>query len=294
MMPDYNALYYYGRAKERFGSMSILPGIIVTDEAALQISADGKQGIMHTEPELVTFFTEIFKDLESQCVPLMYYQSGAEAVIGFCFDDFKNMIFEDTLELCNGMCSMQFWTEKLVRTYLNHALPEYEKMVEAISQYCVYVYETKRKGHTKVMMNASGILEFIRNGTFREYPDFYFEKPLSIEARRMILNHMLRACSEGWYEFCIVDEKGFPVPGDWEVMVNRRNQLTIQGFVEDECKVFACTETGIVEAVYDYMDYLGKSNIVMSPEQSIEQLKQWMEKYLPHHLPPVERMKETV
>lgn len=280
MVPDYQALYYYGRAKERFGTMSILPGLIVTDEAALQLSADGSCGLLHTDKAEIDFFAELFFKLENKCLPLLHYQTGMEAVIGFCFEDFKTMLFDDMLEMCNGMCSMQFWSEEIIRTYLNHQVPEYEQLAVMISQYCNYVYEKKSKGHTRVMMNTRGILDFICTGIFREYPEAYFEKPLSVEDRCVILERLLSACEEGWYEFCIVEEKNFPLPGDWEIMVNRRNQATIQGFVEDECKVFACTESGMVEAIYDYLNYFSESDCVMSPEQSIAQVKHWMKEYL--------------
>lgn len=280
IVPDYHALYYYGRTVGRPEVMSVLPGLIITEKAALQISADCQKCIVYTDESEIALFSDLFHGLEQQCRTLMHYQTGTENVINLCFRSFQDRNFEDTMELCQGMCSMQFWTEELVRKYLNRKMPEFDKTASGIGFYCSYMYEKKRKGHTKVIMNSEGILEFIRTGIFCEYPENYFESPLSIEDREMILNRIFSACKEGWYEFCIADSMKFPLLGNWEIMVNRREQITIQGFSGDACKAFVYTESGIVEAVYDYLEYFCSSGFVISPEDSVEQVKTWMKMYL--------------
>lgn len=280
MAANYESLYYYGHGAERFGSISILPGLIVTERAALQISSDGKLGIYYTGEDEVVLFTELFEGMESHCKSLMHYQEGVDNVIGLGFQDFGDTDFKETLEMCSGLCSMQFWSKDLIQNYLNPNIPNFENVLEVIGRYCSWVYEKKSQGHTRVMMKESSILEFIHTGRFSEYPTYYFRGPLEKKDRRELLEKLLKAYEEGWYEFCIVEEKNFPIGGEWEFIVNRRDKVIIQNFLNDTCKVFVCTETGIVEALYEYMEYFSNTYYVKSPEDSVIQLKAWIKKYL--------------
>ena len=115
---SYEPRYYYGRAKEHYGSMSVLPYLIAADRCAIQISSDRKAAVLHNEPRIVEYLNGVFDRMCQQSRLLMVSIDGfggEQARWGAEY--IRTVNFSNTYEMCSGLCSVQFWDERLIREY---------------------------------------------------------------------------------------------------------------------------------------------------------------------------------
>ena len=115
---SYEPRYYYGRAKEHYGSMSVLPYLIAADRCVIQISSDRKAAVLHNEPRIVEYLNGVFDRMCQQSRLLMVSIDGfggEQARWGAEY--IRTVNFSNTYEMCSGLCSVQFWDERLIREY---------------------------------------------------------------------------------------------------------------------------------------------------------------------------------
>lgn len=281
--PNYQPLYYYGTAAEHFHSINILPGLVVCGHAALQLSTDEKTAILFTDPKLISFFQTQFTQLTNQCKPLMThnynYLSDKEWQKHYESKE-SSPNFQTIYEICNGLCSIPFFTQELLSTYVNHKLPNYASLVDTYTQYSSLIHQLKRANHMVAFFNPSSVLKFIQDGVLLEYPELLLEKPLSIRDRKHIITSILQACQEGWYQIHFVDEKHFPIESYWGISVKQHFSVLMQYMLNDSLSIFYFDEPGIVEAFSDYFKALSESSFTKSFAESVELLQSWRDMYL--------------
>ena len=277
----YEPRYYYGRAAEHFGMMNAMPYLIVTGQYAMQISSDRKTAILHDTPEIVTYFGHAFDRMCQQTRPLMTSVDGfggRQARWGLGYLD--KVDFSNTIEICSGLCSVQFWDEQLIRQYLNHAIPGYETMAGEYTAYTAALYQKKKSGHITVLMNSSFVEEFIKTGVFREYPNVFFDKPVAPADRRVLIERILQAVDEGWYHIRMMPEEDFRLSYRWEVLACGGSSLLLQYSAKSQFRLFQFEEADVLDAVYDFLESLAEKESVLDDQQSASLLQDWMEKYL--------------
>lgn len=280
-IPSYYPLYYYGCAAEHFGAMSTLPGLVLTPEAALQLSGDGCVALLHTDPGIIQMFQHLFSRLELRCRPLVIRRLSLLEQVSLNQEALFSPGRGPCLEICSGLCCAQFWSEHLVQTYLSHSLPQREQLLPQFLLFLERLRKAKQTARVTVLMDPDCVLDFIRTGVFREYPAHFFERPLAPADRRQLLEQMLLACSEGWYRFCFLAESAFPLNHRWELCVAAGGSLLLQYFIGENILFFSVPESGTADAFYDYLHALQENCRTMSAEDSAALLRRWMDAELP-------------
>ena len=278
---NYEPRYYYGKAIEHYGMMNAMPYLVVSERYAVQISSDRKAAIIHTDPEIVSYFGKTFDKMYQQSQPLMTSMDGfggRQARWGL--DYLQTVDFSHTIEMCSGLCSVQFWDERLIRKYMNRRIPGYETMVEEYIAYTAALYQMKRQGDITVLMNTSFVEEFIRTGVFREYPAVFFAEPVSPADRRDLIGRILKAVEEGWYHIRMVPAEEFSLNFRWEVLACQGNSLLLQYSSQSQFRMFQFEEADILDAVYDFLKSISTKENVLDDGQSAALLQEWVEKYL--------------
>lgn len=277
----YEPRYYYGKAKEHYGSMSVLPYLIASDRYAIQISSDRKTAILHNDAEAVEYLNGVFDRMCQQSRLLMVSIDGfggEQAKWGNGY--IRTVNFSNTYEMCSGLCSVQFWDERLIWKYINRNLPGYEAMAEEYIAYTAGLYQAKRQGHTTVLMNASFVEEFIKTGIFREYPTVFFAEPVSPADRRELIERILKAVDEGWYHIRMVPMEDFLLSYHWEIVINQGSNMLFQYSFENQFRVFQFEEKDILDAVFDFLENTAAGPNVLDDRQSAELLRKLEKKYL--------------
>lgn len=277
----YEPRYYYGKSKEHYGLMNVMPCLAVTEEYAIQISSDHKAAILHNDAETIQYLTDFFDDICKETHPLMSRMDGAGVKLaGWGMDYAKTADFSNTVEMCSGLCRTQFWDERLIRKYLNPEIPDYKEMTESYITYSAALHEAYRQGQITVLTSMATAEEFVRTGVMKEYPEALFSGPLTPEDRRKIICRILKAAEEGWYHIHLVPEDEFPLSYLWEVIVNAGDRMLLQNVSHNQFRIFFFRERDVLDAVYDFLESIAAGRNVMSEEDSLNQLKAWEKEYL--------------
>lgn len=278
LMDHYCPLYFYGNTEERFGPSNVFPYLLWTEQGVLQISTDEELGILHTDPEAIRTFQKTFDQIARSCRQLGDAHSGLDREINWYSSFISKASFQNTLELCTGLCSIQFWDREFIEAYINPLLPGVRALTLSLVEFCRNLYQVKKAADTTVLMNPANVLEFIQTGRFKEYPDVFFSRPLDKKDRLSILQQILKACEEDWYHICFIDGAAFPLEYRWEICSNRESAM-IQYFHLEQFETFLISEHKFVEAIYDYLAALSRSKYAMSEEASIKLLNSWIDQY---------------
>lgn len=130
-----------------------MPYLVVTERYAIQIESDRKAAVLHDNPEVVTCFGNMFDKMYQQSRPLMTSVDGFGGRQAKWGENFlETADFSHTMEMCSGLCSVQFWDERLIRRYMNRNIPGYEAMVEDYIAYTAALYQAKRRGNITVLI----------------------------------------------------------------------------------------------------------------------------------------------
>lgn len=278
---NYEPRYYYGKTAEHYGVMNIMPYLILTEQYAIQISSDQKAAVLHNNFEIILYFSKIFEKMYQHSCPMMSRVDGfggGQAKWGL--DYIRQSDFSNIMEMSSGLCSIQFWDERLIRKYINKNIPDCEAMIESYVAYTSLLYQKKRQGQTTVLVNASYVEEFIRTGVFREYPAVFFAEPVSVADRRILIEKILIALEEGWYHIRIMPEDIFSLSYHWEILVQRGKNLILQYAFENHFRIFQFEETDILEAIYDFLETTSAGTNVLDDRQSAALLRKWSDEIL--------------
>lgn len=277
----YEPRYYYGSPAEHYGIMNVMPYLVVTDRYAVQISSDWKAAILHSNTEVVAYFDHFFEKMRRQSHTLMISVDGFGGNQAKWGQEYvKNTTFSNTLEICSGLCSVQFWDKHLIGKYINRKIPDCASVIKNYTAYTAALYRAKKHGQVTVLMNASFVEAFIRDGILREYPSVFFNGAISISDRRILIERILKAVGEGWYHIRLLPAENFPLSYHWEILISRGENMLFQYAHQNQFKIFQFQEADILEAFYDYLENISAGEDVLGDVQSAEQLREWMEKYL--------------
>ena len=280
MVRRYRPLYYYGKAAERFGAISVLPGLIVGKNAAMEVTADGHVALLHTNPQVVEMFQKGFQRMARQCKPILLYKSDLEAELSWGMDHLQGDVYSESLEMPSDLCTSAFWTEDLIRRYMNRAVPNRERLIQSFAVYSQRHHGAKRTGRVVQILNPHYVKDFLKTGVFHEYPPQFLEGPLEPRDRRYLVEQVLAACREGWLQIHILPENATILNQRTEICVQNHQVFSIQLWSEGRFMLFTFLEPGIVASVTDYLESLLEEGNTLGHEASMNQLQQWLQEYL--------------
>lgn len=277
---DYSPFYYYGVPSEHYGMMNPLPYFLLTEGCAVQIDVEGKNAIVHIDPEICQYFCGMFENMLQLCYSLMKSKVGLYNRLNWGMRQTKRYPSGKTIEVSSGLCSLQFWNRELIKTYLNPSIPGYKDLLEELVRYTAKLYEIKKEGQVFILMNVLYVREFIQTGILKEYPAIFTVSPLSKKDRKYILEQIFRAMDEGWYHVCFLEEKVFPLNYRWEMVVYQDGKLYMQYCINNQFRIFSFDIPEVTDAIYDYLQSLSVGKTVMDEKASRELMGKWMEEYL--------------
>ncbi len=270
---NYASLYYYGHSSERFGCTNLLPGLILTSSAAIQLSWDGKTGLMYTKPEQIELFRQSVNEIADSCTKPL----SVDCSVTLTSDYPRSTQF---LRLTSDMCFGYLLTEEICREYLNPALPDYEGMLQGILTEVATSARFMAGKKTVTYMDPFYIRKFIRDGIPMEYPPQLYCKPFSKDCRRYFIEQKLQDSRSGKEKIHFFREGHYPMQRCWQLGVYPGEKLQLNYLMGDTVRVFSIPEPGITAAAADYLQALPDSPDVLGVEASEQLLASWRDEYL--------------
>ena len=280
-LPHYEPYYFYGKATEHYGEMNLLPYLVLSDRYALQISTDRKTALVHTDNEIIIYLTRRMEEMRKSSNPLMLQLDGLSDERALWGTNYiQKAAQQEIYSIYTGLITNPFWDERLLRSYLNHNLPNWEMLVQVYIAQSQALHASLQKNHIIEIMCRNNVEDFIRTGEMREFPSLYFEKPLSKADRRLLVEQVIQAVEAGWLHIRLVKAENFALGYGWEVCAHRNDHLLLHNPNKTSFRVYYFNEPDIIDCAYDYMKALCEKPGTLDDKDSIAQLRQWMDKYL--------------
>ena len=240
-----------------------------------------KTALIHTDPEILQYLFRRTEEMRKSSSPLMLQLDGlSDEHASWGANYIQKAVQQEIYSIYTGLLTNPFWDERLLRTYLNHSLPNWELMVQAYIAQSKALYTSIRKSHVIEIMCRDNVEDFIRTGVMREFPSLYFEKPLSKADRRVLVEQVIEAVNAGWLHIRLTRAEDFALGYGWEVCVHRNDHLLLHNPNKTSFRVYYFNEPDIIDCAYDYMKNLCEKPDTLDDKESIVQLRQWMDKYL--------------
>ena len=263
----YMPMFYYGQPEERFGATSLLPGLVLTPDAAMRLSADGQSAIVLRDPELLVCYREQLQQVAMHCQPLLISEDTALSMVQRP-EQLTRLNLNGAKFLVGGLCSTAFWTPEIVRRYLNPQLPGYAQICESMLETIRIVRSLYRAGRQIIVMNPESLRAFVRTGEIPEYPEFFMSRPLDKSDRRYFIESLRDAQREGWHNIRLLKEMPFPLKPHWEIGLMGETHFVVGLCGKASTRELYFQEPGLCRIFQDYLDALIGSKYAMSAEET--------------------------
>ena len=196
---DFTAYYYYDNVESHFFHNNILPGMILTEKAALLIPVDYSYGLLIRDPKTVEAMKNLFEDSLNNCRELfdvikvnMMDFSQVQNVN----DTVTNKVSFHLME--REVCLFPFLTKDIIDKYLHPDIPGRDMMAEGLAAMLQSNRAMLESENMHIYFTQEGLNYFADTGKFKELPDEIYI-PLAPDDRVMIMKELKEYCIRGTY-----------------------------------------------------------------------------------------------
>lgn len=277
---NYSPIFYYGSIPDHFGTTNILPGLIVSDRAALTISGDATSGMLYRAPEAVALFQRRFDQIASVCRPLLSYTVAPPDAFQYSLRFYHQHVKSTRTTMEYGFCCSPFLDKYLLDKYLNPAVAAYgasrqvvDVFVDQITAYC------KKYGSCHICA-VENIDELLETGYFSDFPRLFMRTPLSPADRCYFLRKILQAMTDGWHSLHLLKENRGLLSAKWSACFTPGTALYIQRKMESGDCFVICPEPGITAAAWNYYQAILQSDRVTTKAETMALLEERVQSFL--------------
>lgn len=196
---DFTAYYYYDNVESHFFHNNILPGMILTEKAALFIPVDYSYGLLIRDHTTVEAMKTFFENSRNNCRELF-------DVIKVNMMDFSQVLNVNntvtnkvTFHLMEReVCLFPFLTRDIIDKYLHPDIPGRDMMAEGLATMLQSNRAMLESENMHIYFTQEGLQYFADTGKFKELPDEIYI-PLAPDDRIMILKELKEYCIRGTY-----------------------------------------------------------------------------------------------
>ena len=168
----YDLYYFHTNLRTEQQTFSFLPYVVITTDYALQISVDLRFAILHSLPEVVSFWGEMFSRNLSSCVnmtaPVRDYRDLL--FFGKQRDAARGPVLLDMFP-CVSFCL----TPELIDRYVIRNLPDRSPLLRAFQEVVQQDREYVTSSPATILTSERGIRAFLETGLLPAYPSELYE-----------------------------------------------------------------------------------------------------------------------
>lgn len=261
VIENYEPFYYYDNIASHINSNSLLPYCLVTDNYAVTFDYDFSRGIFYSDPAAVGFYRDIMKKYERNSQLFFSRRSSAQSLMSFYGDS-----FEDSYHYHYHPCVMLAVSDDIIarRTICSPA----ERM--AFLKFKKEVYPKCFTHKIYIFFNEAGLKEFMESGVVSDLPDYCYEKP-DMRDRLSILQKMIEFTETGALTYRILKENIFD--GKYSPTIDVADNFIK---IDHRKKLFTISEQGLIYSFNDYFEYLSKSDMIYTKEETVAIMKKYL------------------
>lgn len=271
---DYNLYYYYANLLTGNRAFLFLPCAVITDEYALQFSEDLQFGLLHRQPETVTYFKKTFNDIKSGCIPLTVQIRDHRDLL-YCISQRRsgNNFVSFSMYFCLDFIHRADMLEK----YVNAEFPSRNFIIKSMLEISKKDLQFLDSANATMIISEKGIRDFMETGLLPAYP---IEKYKTIEPgdRVLLLRDYTEMIREHGVSFRIIKESFGNTSSRSRIWVDDRLISIHLQDITGAGKVILIRDSGLLSLLNDFFRNLPDS-ICMSPEASIDTLQNILDEY---------------
>ncbi len=185
---SYEPYYYHDDIEAKFTVFNLLPYFVLTSAHLLLCTPDYQQGIVFTDPAIISLYKKRFEDAKKKCNPL-FQVSIVDLSQSDQFLPIKNLIEPNnsTYIIQEEGCLLPLLQEEMIHEIISSSLPQKDELVRMYSAWCQNTRDTQLAADASWMhqfFTRNGFLYFVRTGYFRELPSVLCS-PLSTNSKIM-------------------------------------------------------------------------------------------------------------
>lgn len=279
-MLNYNPVVYYDHVKSHINNTSILPYIIMTESCVLNISYDIKHALFFRSEPFMEFYSSLYENIYNISKPMFSRLGSAMDYLGH-YENTSAFSCNVTLfpEPCIG-----FFITKNKEMLNKYCLPDFPNRQEIITIYSGLMEKRYKKyseynNIIESYFTVEGLDRFISTGRVSELPDDYYI-PIEKADRYKLLLEMYTLSKKGLFFASIIDDRNFAVPKNIVVasaMVPLSSSIVC---IHPQAgpMAFDLKEQSLVYSIASFLEYLKKSDRVLSTEKTMEIFEDRLEK----------------
>lgn len=240
------------------------PYFIVFSHAVVLLSLDGYTALPLTEPDTVHYYTDLFNVSLKKSLPLI-----TAGVSGEEQKDMQPMGNESLLVMNYQPCLAAFLTKNLISRYIKTDMPGWEELIQEADPSIRMLSDVN---DYSCIFSREGLREFAFDGICPGLPSCCF---LDAADRTKLLNALFLTCKNDWAFLRIVNPCALTLPKHLGFAISKKGGLDFSRRISQSSgfQHIYIREPGILDAFEDFYDYLCKSNLVYSKEQTLKEIE---------------------
>ena len=264
----YYPLFYYDNAAAHINSTTLMPHVIITDNFVICTDDKYEEGVIYRSPVMVQFYLRQFEKLQRKCMKLLDHAVNIMDYVYFWYDeaaDFISMDFQP--------CTMMSLTDEIFDAHAT--LPP--DMIGFIKERLLLGKTALLSRRFTNLFSEKGLAEFMETGEIFELPNVMYTRP-TVAERKIMLQNMIALCENGICDYRIIKNDYFASSRNLCINVAENSSLNIVAR-NDSFKDFSymkINETSVIQAFWDYYNYLLTTDNICTPEETIEIMKSYL------------------
>ncbi len=277
----YDVKYYYSNAREHVNSMSIMPNLVLTDDCAISFDFQLKHAVIYHDKNILQMYYNIYKELEQKSKNLIKTRNNSKEEVAFYLEE---GVSEYGLDYTP--CVTYSLTLERLKNLIIVEDPNDIQVFSQSAQLIVDWYEkcmTEGKQTLTYYLSKDGFDYFMQTGRIFDY-SFALYHPAPRELRLAMMEEHVQQIETGVVDGYLLKEDALQNgPGMWLACNSRKSVSFVSTDTNGNQTRMQIYEDGIINVVYDYLDYLKESPKVYSKAETVQWIRErteyWREKY---------------
>lgn len=262
---NYKPYYYYDNINSHINTTSLLPYCIIMNKHVICFNTSFSMGIIYSNSKIIDFYKSIVEKLEEFVKPFFKKMKCCNDLI-----DFYSDITVEKYVFSYQPCIMQCIPKHMIMSHIN----DNELSKEEIQKYTILLENGSNmfyKYKPCIIFSRSGIEEFMRNGKIYEIPENFYIKP-NEEERHLILDNMIKQIENNKANYRML--KDSEMLGRRKIVFDLADEhFKITNCEDNNFKMFNISEYGIIYSMFDFFEYVSKSDAFYSTDEMLSVLK---------------------
>lgn len=271
---EYFVYYSYVNRTSKDNHFSIWPCYIATPNYVLLFSDDLKSGVLYHDSEFAEIYTEEILRIKEN-YKLLFAPDNVCKDSARVYDSFmRKNLGKPCLVLESHPCVSAFFKNNWDIMKLTPLVGQ--KMQDTLKNIMIDTYVSNK---VTSYFGMNEMEHFMETG---KLPAAYKQviEPIEKGQRRQVMSALIQSIETGSYNGFLVRGEKLPISNGLNIEAFKDGGMAIISMSEDfPFGILYIEEKGTVQAFYEFLEHISKTEFVYSREETVEHLKNFMEKY---------------